>query len=328
MRILLIDHPWLARALVTLGHDVFTCWSSKLNKMNSDYWDLIIKADTSQPFVSFDFLKFRGLKLFYSTDSHFHVDFQEIIGGCFDGVLVAQKHDLKRFQKFNPQSVWMPLAADVQPTGFKYIPASFVGNLRHFVYSERREFFDELSKRAPILISEGDWRSFYSRSFMVVNKSVRGDLNFRLFEGLSCGCLVLTHHADQGLEEIFEPGTHLVTYSSVDECAALIEHYLENHTEMIKIARTGHHYFIQEHSTIVRAKQILEFVNSIQPRVLSQADVEAANLANLCWWMSCFESLEDNIMVERIKVRLEKHLQDFKRFFNHDTDNFARVPLN
>jgi spore maturation protein CgeB len=59
----------------------------------------------------------------------------------------------------------------------------------------------------------------YSASRIVFNRSIRDDLNMRVFEALACGSMLLTNALppESGQEELFVDGTHLATYRCPNE---------------------------------------------------------------------------------------------------------------
>ena len=74
-------------------------------------------------------------------------------------------------------------------------PNTFVG----------RKFFEEMAQT-------------YSASRIVFNRSIRNDVNMRVFEAVACGSLLVTNDlAENGQAELFADGVHLVTYRDADE---------------------------------------------------------------------------------------------------------------
>ena len=53
----------------------------------------------------------------------------------------------------------------------------------------------------------------YSASRVVFNRSIRNDVNMRVFEALACGSLLVTNDlAENGQDELFQDRVHLATY--------------------------------------------------------------------------------------------------------------------
>ena len=67
----------------------------------------------------------------------------------------------------------------------------------------------------------------YSASRIVFNRSIRNDVNMRVFEALACGSLLLTNDlADNGQAELFRDGEHLATYADAEELLDRAAFYL------------------------------------------------------------------------------------------------------
>jgi hypothetical protein len=121
-------------------------------------------------------------------------------------------------------------------------------------------FVDALKPRLPGLhASSGAWQEVYGRSRMVLNQTVGGDLNFRVFEGLASGALLVTERTGNGLEHLFTDGEHLVTYprGDVDAVVGLVEHYRNADTERRAIAEHGRVRVLAQHCEHHRADEVL-----------------------------------------------------------------------
>src|SRR5262249_20237210 len=102
--------------------------------------------------------------------------------------------------------------------------------------------------------------AIYSRSKIVFNKSINGDLNMRFFEGLAAGALVVTDRIGNGLTDVACEGEHYVGYSSIDEAIAVVHHYLVSDDEREAIARRGQAHAFTHHTYAHRMAQIREAV--------------------------------------------------------------------
>jgi hypothetical protein len=80
----------------------------------------------------------------------------------------------------------------------------------------------------------------------------------RVFEALACGSLLLTPANTGGLEELFAPGEHLVTYRSTDELEGLIAAYLVDEGSRERIARSGQARALASETYAHRARRLLE----------------------------------------------------------------------
>ena len=84
--------------------------------------------------------------------------------------------------------------------------------------------------------------------------------NMRLYEATGVGALLITDYRDN-LRTLFEPGKEVVAYSSAEECAELINYYLENEEERKAIARAGQERTLTEHTYYERIKQLVDIVH-------------------------------------------------------------------
>src|SRR5437667_99589 len=83
------------------------------------------------------------------------------------------------------------------------IPAHFIG----------RAYFEEMAR-------------IYSASRVVFNRSIKNDVNMRVFEAVACGSLLVTNDlADHGQAELFGDGVHLVTYREPGEMVETVGYY-------------------------------------------------------------------------------------------------------
>ena len=62
--------------------------------------------------------------------------------------------------------------------------------------------------------------------------------NCRLYETTGVGSLLITDWKPD-LKEMFEPGKEVIAYQNNDECAELIQYYLDHEDERKAIARAG-----------------------------------------------------------------------------------------
>ncbi|MDD2943329.1 MAG: glycosyltransferase, partial [bacterium] len=234
MRILLLNQTWFADELTALGHQVVSVgWRGehfdvKLNSPLQSAMQLfeefrsrgfvaerIVYYDDSGP------MTFSGVEdlpvptVFYSVDAHHHIAWHEYFARCFDLTLVAQKGYLERFSRSVAGAQWFPLWSSVfaEPDEEKTIPVCFRGTLDEQLHPERAHFFKRFKNFLPIDSAEGSFVEPFTKSEIVVNQAVKDDLNFRVFESMMCGPLLITPHLPQsGMEMLFREGEHYVSY--------------------------------------------------------------------------------------------------------------------
>lgn len=84
--------------------------------------------------------------------------------------------------------------------------------------------------------------------------------NMRLFEATGVGTLLITDWK-VNLHEMFEPGKEVVAYHTPEECAELIQYYLEHDDEERKaIARAGQQRTLREHTYYQRMQELVDIV--------------------------------------------------------------------
>src|SRR5262249_48000855 len=154
----------------------------------------------------------------WAIDTHLNFDWCLKKAGRFDCVFAAQQDGAERLhQEGIGSSHWLPLACDPavhrKHEVRKQYDVAFVGNVFPGPRAELLEligqhfrntfvgncYFEELAKT-------------YSACRIAFNRSIRNDINMRVFEALACGSMLLTNDLrDNGQEELFRDGVHLVT---------------------------------------------------------------------------------------------------------------------
>tara|TARA_Y100000992_G_scaffold269530_1_gene209292 strand:- start:180 stop:1079 length:900 start_codon:yes stop_codon:yes gene_type:complete len=89
--------------------------------------------------------------------------------------------------------------------------------------------------------------------------------DYRLFEALACGCLILVDKMLTPTKNPLLDGIHLVYYdrNNMDELMSKIDYYLKNEEERLKIAQQGYEYGKKYHSCISRIDEVIEEIKKI-----------------------------------------------------------------
>ena len=287
MKILLLNQDWFATELRSFGHTVMTCGitpqldhriSSPIIRIdellaslpNGFTPDVIVWHDDSAPVTYIGIEDAEVPTVFYSVDTHHHWDLHARLAYCFDRVLVAQKDYLHHFSPSNTPTSWFPLWAPrhVEASKTKTMPMAFVGTMDARLNSKRVEFFTKLKQLAPITIKQGNYWEIFPHAEIVVNQTVKGDLNFRVFESMMCGCMLLTERSSNGLLELFNEGEHLATYTAgdVNDVAEKAAELLATPHRMHAIADAGRAEVASKHTALHRASALHEILASIAKR--------------------------------------------------------------
>jgi Glycosyl transferases group 1 len=292
VKILLLNQSWFAEEFRALGHTVCSvgfhaeCDIEVRTGLASleeaiaisfgvHYPDAIVVYDNSMPLLFTGLENARCKTVFYSVDVHHHYESHRELAPLFDWVLVAQKDYLQHFSNYQNRVSWFPLWSSrwVEPSSEKREDALFIGTLNPKLNPDRVEFFDRLREKVPVTVESGAWWSRFPHAKIVLNQTVRGDLNFRVFEAMISGACLLTEEAPNGLSELFTPNQHLMTYRKGDaeDCAAKIRWLLENEAQCAAIAAAGRDKILSEHTSVRRAKALLRCIEAI-PAPLSPAE--------------------------------------------------------
>ena len=163
-------------------------------------------------------------------------------------------------------------------------PISFVGQLsRHHAFRQR--WLEYICERLPVEVwapsadglSDGspvkrcyrgtvwglDMYTVLHQSLMTLNHhiDVAGAYagNLRLFEATGVGTLLVTDWK-KNLHEMFEPGKEVVSYRTDEECAEMVQYYLEHDQEREAIARAGQQRTLRDHTYYNRMQEFADIV--------------------------------------------------------------------
>lgn len=287
MRILILGNPHFRQDFEDMGHQVkcvtfdlhgeirvpslptnMHCILSLLPQ--GWYPDLVIVADQStHPLILG--LEWLDVPLvWYAIDTHVHYVWHPAYASVFDVILVAQKDYLPMYlyDASRQVVVWAPLFCD--PAHDRVLrlprdyPLSFVGTVDPKLNPDRVTLLKELQQRLPIVIQSGPYVETFNRSKIVLNQCVANDVNFRTFQAMACGTLLLMEQVGNGLTDLFQNGIHLVLYDkgNIDQIVELSEHYLVHDADRAAIAERGREIVVRNHTSRHRAQQILELIAS------------------------------------------------------------------
>ncbi len=250
----------------SVGTDAPQTLSSLLRQHSPTFSpDIVIYTDESKlPTVTG--LEELGIPLFgYFIDSHIHYGWHREFAGIFDHVFVAQKDCCESFSEYTGNCSWLPLFANTEPASNEDLvhDVSFVGTLDKTLNPDRVQFIESLGKLVLLNVHSGEFSRVFKQSKIILNQSVKTDINFRVFEALASGRLLLTDNVDNGMNLLLEDGKHFVSYRKNDpeDAARKIRYYLEHEDERQSIASAGHKILLKKHTTNVRKCQIMDQID-------------------------------------------------------------------
>jgi hypothetical protein len=102
----------------------------------------------------------------------------------------------------------------------------------------------------------------YTKANIVINSSLNGDLNRRVFEVLMAGGFLLSDRIrpQSGLFELFEEGTHFECYGNEAELIQKIQFYLAHPQKASQIAAAGHQHFLTYYSQQAIQQKLYEAI--------------------------------------------------------------------
>lgn len=223
-----------------------------------------------QPFsIPLNLEKTDILKAVYLVDSHLHFDtWHKHFAQIFDYIFIAQKKYFKKLKSKGYKNVfWLPLYCDPKIDKNlnlnRIYDIGFVGTINTFHNLKRSIFLWLLEKNFKTKIGQNVFREnraqILNQAKIAVNLSISSDLNFRTFEAMSCGAMLLTDEQDNMLE-FFKNRKHLVIFKNFLELIKLARFYIKNEKERLKIAKIGQRETLNKHTSNNRAKEIVDIL--------------------------------------------------------------------
>ena len=200
------------------------------------------------------------------SDFHNQMKPRQILAHFFDHVFVYHRNYLEVVTEHPKDNVhWWPYACDLEifhPISVERdLDVAFVGQHNN---EERRRVTAEIARRWSLneqrYYKQGEIPEVYSRAKIVINLPLKDDLNFRVFEAMSCGALLLTRRVANGQELLFEEGVHYAGFETEAELHDKIHYYLSHESERAAIAAAGLAEIQANHRLEQRLTQLLDIV--------------------------------------------------------------------
>ncbi|MDP3427452.1 MAG: glycosyltransferase [Humidesulfovibrio sp.] len=283
-------------ALQDLGHEVQCFWPREplfdlqaALAERSFRPDLIFQEESlGQRVVLQGLEQFACPKVFWSLDTHVNLFWQAHYFRLFDGVLTPHLGILQNTLR-PPHPPYARLAmfgADrpFRPFSQRTHDVGFVGRMTEHRPLRRwlAEFLEQHSKaRLAQDISFADMLDLYCDCRLAPNESLLSEVNFRLLEAASCGCLVLSQNVGPDQDALFSSGAEIETYAHVLELKALLDHYKARPEQAERLGRAAWERVQREHLVRHRCHSILEFSAGLAPAKQRQDDPQTANWLTL-----------------------------------------------
>jgi SAM-dependent methyltransferase len=287
-------------------HEVSHFEPEEMSKIQRGEYDLFMNIDDGR---SYRFRADLHPSVFWAIDTHIKPERCLEKARDFDFVFCAQRPGAQEMRKAGIAARWCPLAFDPEVHRKYPLPkifdVSFVGNYGRFRYGrffwEGKKIFKERAKLISLL--KRKFRLFtgnfffeemavvFSLSKIVFNKSVKDDVNMRVFEALGCGSLLVTDRIANNQDLLFKHGEHFVEYRSPGGLVEAVDYYLRHEEERERIAARGREEASRKHTYAHRMDYMLSFLTPHTPKRFDLSHVppardewafEQAALAQFC----------------------------------------------
>ena len=159
---------------------------------------------------------------------------------------------------------WLPPAADdwlfVNKETSRLIPLGFVGN-----YVNRKELLDYMTEKHGlkqyIKVFGNEMVDLLNSFFISFNKNIANDTNYRSFEAIFCGSLLLTDNNPAYKDLGFVSGKNCFMYNNVNEIKDIIDHIHNNPEIYSSITQEGY-LLSKKHTYKKRAASIAKFLST------------------------------------------------------------------
>ncbi len=208
-------------------------------------------------------------KVFWSIDTHLNLFWHVYYFRLFDGVATPHASMLKQLAGFHTPLLRMarfgyklPWKSHAERTH----PMAFVG--RFSGHRPRRTWLADFLRtqyNAAVFqdISMQEMFQTYRDTRLAPNESIMAEVNFRLLETASCGCLCFSQQVGEDQDALLAPGREFQVYEDVLELKSLLDHFLAHPELAEQKARAAWERVQKEHLVEHRAQDLLDFVASL-----------------------------------------------------------------
>jgi hypothetical protein len=236
-------------------------------------------------------------KIYWSIDTHLNAFWQEEYARLFDLTCSTQTQWAQYLQKIGiPRTTWLPWFGrrlPWTPWKMRTRDMAFVGRItRHRPTRQRFIQFLKLHfSLTPIQdVTFQEMVAIYQQTRLAPNESIFGEINFRLFEAASCGCLVLNQARIHGLEAAYTPQAEIVLYEHALDLEAKIVHYLNHVQQAERMAKAAWAKTQESHLPVHRARSLIRLLD----QEVVPGTCDAGRLASRAWALTMYRLWQAN----------------------------------
>ncbi|MBU1456946.1 MAG: glycosyltransferase, partial [Proteobacteria bacterium] len=222
-----------------------------------------------------------AVRLFWSVDPHLNAFWHSAYIRLFDASFSTQRRLVPELRALGAGHVrhlpWYAPEEPFTPFAQRQRDAGFVGRLG--VNRPARAWLAELL--GQVLPGRFEARddldfagmlAFYRDTRLAPNESIRGEINFRLFEAAGCGCVVLAQDLGSEQAELFEPGREMLVCADALELAQTARMLCAQPRLAAALGRAAWERARAHHLPVARAKTVLETAGQAGRNGASAAD--------------------------------------------------------
>lgn len=207
--------------------------------------------------------------IFWAVDPHLNAYWHRRYSRRFDITCSTQRAWIPRLKAQGAEDVrWLPMFGNPSPwvdMKKRTHDLAFVGRITPQRPS-RKWMVDLLRKKAhphdlavETQLAYREMMDLYRDTRIVPNESIFGEVNFRLFEAASCGCVVLDQNLGEEQAELFEPGREIDVYANVVEMEEKLSLYLGNDRLLQAMGRAALERVQAEHTPRHRVERMVDY---------------------------------------------------------------------
>ncbi len=175
------------------------------------------------------------------------------------------------------------------PQAEKRYDLTFIGNLNFCVHHRRSQYLQRLAllaRQYRVCIANGifgrDYARLLAQSRIIVNHSVRGEMNMRAYEAPACGALLMMEADNCEVAEFLRDGESCVLYN-MENFEARIHWYLSHEEQRKRIAQAGCDQ-IQHYTYTRHLEKIFQYLPGLKRQCISVLPVEERILRRWKQW--------------------------------------------